>query len=381
MSANFVPPKTVRLPMPTNPVARIVEIIKYIVSTLITIGCIVYLFYGIGKEHATLPGPPITHYILFLFVLTMLAYLEGLQVAILALEHRDVSHYRGLYDRGCGLQEICAKGKNVSRFLVGRQFFVIFCGYLAANLTTFPDFPQGGMPTWLYILLVSTGLPGALTVLSFGQLMPQLVGQCDPMFLMNLPGSWWVLQLCLVMESTGIPSIAWVVSALHMWAASLPRMPDVADVEKGGLRTRLSAVDNELVVYAADLDPTALSMNADQGMDVLTSDDIINNKASVGWEKAMKKWGYGPNSHHISPLHIACELAKNNQPIPRFLLPPENKLHIPPHIVAYELMQRNRKLIGEVEDLRSRLTPQQKIDWLVGQVDMDMLEQGHLVIA
>lgn len=380
MSANFIPPKTVRLPMPTGPVARIFEIIKYIASTIITMGCVFFLLYGIGNEHATLPGSPILHYILFAFVLTLLAYLEGLQVAILALEHRDVSHYRGLYDRGCGVQDVCARGKNVARFLVGRQFFVIFCGFLAANLTTFPDFPSGGMPYWLFVLLVSTGLPGALTVLAFGQLMPQLVAQADPMFVMNLPGSWWVLQLCLVMEMTGIPSIAWVVSALHMWACSLPRMPELTE-GTGSMTKKLTAVDNELMVYAADLDPTALSMNADQGMDVLTADDIINNKASVGWEKAMKKWGYGPNSHHISPLQIACELAKNNQPIPRFLLPPENKLHIPPHIVAYELMQRNRKLIGEVEDLRSKLTPQQKIDWLVGQVDMDMLEQGHLVIA
>ena len=35
--------------------------------------------------------------------------------------------------------------------------------------------PKDGWPEWLFVLVIDTGLPGALVVLSFGQLMPQLV--------------------------------------------------------------------------------------------------------------------------------------------------------------------------------------------------------------
>lgn len=82
----------------------------------------------------------------------------------------------------------CQEGRNVERFLVGRQFFVIFVVYLTAQITTFPDLPmlKDALPGWAYIVFIDTGLPGALTVLAFGQLLPQLVAATHPASFMNV---------------------------------------------------------------------------------------------------------------------------------------------------------------------------------------------------
>ena len=127
-------------------------------------------------RYAALPGHPTLLYIIFLSVLILLAYLEGLQVAILALEHTNIDGLRERYPRAHVTHALSTAhdGLNVQRFLVGRQFFVVFVVFLCAQLTTYPELPKGGVPDWLFITIIATGLPGALVVLAFGQLMPQV---------------------------------------------------------------------------------------------------------------------------------------------------------------------------------------------------------------
>merc|ERR1719190_59383 len=103
-------------------------------------------------------------------------------------------------------------GHNVQRFLVGRQFFVVFVVFLCAQLTTYADLNLSFMPPWLFTVLIQTGLPGALIVLAFGQLMPQLIATTNPITFMNLPGTWSVLQLCLCFEAVGVTHFSWVLS-------------------------------------------------------------------------------------------------------------------------------------------------------------------------
>merc|ERR1712080_315858 len=147
------------------------------------------------------------------FVLILLAYLEGMQIAILALERTSTSVFRHK-KRAYVSMNLALKnnGHNVQRFLVGRQFFVVFVVFLCAQLTTYADLSLSFMPSWLFVMLIQTGLPGALIVLAFGQLMPQLIATTNPITFMNLPGTWSVLQLCLGFESVGVTHFSWVLS-------------------------------------------------------------------------------------------------------------------------------------------------------------------------
>lgn len=106
------------------------------------------------------------------------------------------------------------------RFLVGRQFWVIFVVFVAAQITTFPTL-QLPLPRWLFVVLIETGLPGALVVLALGQLMPQLITATHPVSMLNAPGSWLVVKFALTLEALGVTNFAWVVT----WTAKLVRPP------------------------------------------------------------------------------------------------------------------------------------------------------------
>eukprot|EP01052_Picozoa_sp_SAG31_P019571 SAG31_NODE_1432_length_8373_cov_8.838289_6_plen_82_part_00 len=76
--------------------------------------------------------------------------------------------------------------EKCARFLVGRQFFVIFVVYLTAQVTTFPNL-ELPVPYWIQLVIFDTGFPGVLVVMAIGQLMPQLMAASDPAWFMQLP--------------------------------------------------------------------------------------------------------------------------------------------------------------------------------------------------
>lgn len=67
----------------------ILNYIKYIYSSALTMIYIILILWGIWTNKAVLPTVPIAHFCIFVFCLALVFYLEGLQVAILAVEHND----------------------------------------------------------------------------------------------------------------------------------------------------------------------------------------------------------------------------------------------------------------------------------------------------
>jgi len=193
------------------------DIVRYIISTCITLGCVGIVCYGIAKGYATLPGPPAALFVVLVLVLVLLAYLEGLQVAILALERIPAESFEHSHPRAYRVHKLATRGEglNVQRFLVGRQFFVVFVVFVCAQLTTYPTLPRDIVPEWLMVAVIDTGLPGALIVLAFGQLMPQLIAATHPRSFLNLFGTRQVVLLALWVESLGITHFSCEVVFLH----------------------------------------------------------------------------------------------------------------------------------------------------------------------
>ena len=116
-------------------------VIRHVFSLCLSGSALLVIIIGVSGKHAVMPGNPLVLFLIFLACVTLLGYLEGLQVAILALEKMDCAVFRESHARGFRLISKCKEGRNVERFLVGRQFFVIFVVYLTAQITTFPDLP------------------------------------------------------------------------------------------------------------------------------------------------------------------------------------------------------------------------------------------------
>jgi hypothetical protein len=191
---------------------KILKYVKYFFSSVMTVTYVIYILWGIGTNQAVLPGHPVLHYLIFLFCLTLVAYLEGLQVAILNCEHVDPERRKESHPRAYKLMTSVRQGNNVERFLVGRQFFTIFVMTMIAQVTSFPDISHLGVPDAVWFIFISTGLPGAMVVTTIGSLQPQLLAAKDPWNFLDLYGSNSVLNLCYGLEWTGICThFAWML--------------------------------------------------------------------------------------------------------------------------------------------------------------------------
>jgi len=282
-----------------------------------------------------LPGHPIILYILLIFDIVLLAYLEGLQIAILALERTSPETF--IQRRRAYASQTLAmryNGHNVQRFLVGRQFFVVFVVFLCAQLTTYADLDIPWMPEWMFVALIQTGLPGALIVLAFGQLCPQLIATTNPITFMQLPGTWSVIQLCLYFESTGVTHFSWVLAMTVRAMFSMGSHEHIEDPNKEeemdviqhipqNVRNMMKTVKISL----SDLD-TLYSKSNQQ----ICSTGMVNDLTCL---KGLQHQGNMPN-----PVTIVRHLVNNQQRVPRCLLPRYNKLHIPGHLLASEYIRR-----------------------------------------
>lgn len=157
------------------------DMFKFAWSTFATCSAIFIVLYGISKDVYVLPTPPGATYIIFFGVLTLLFYLEGMMIAIVATQYWDPETFRDVYPRAYKLHKLINKPDNVKRFIIGRQFCTVLTGFLLAQITTFAEWSGEGYDPIGFYIIIKSGLVGVLIVLSFGQLMPELLAQEYPL--------------------------------------------------------------------------------------------------------------------------------------------------------------------------------------------------------
>jgi hypothetical protein len=220
------------------------------------------------------------------------------------------------------------EGLNVQRFLIGRQFFVVFVVFLSAQLTTYPTL-ELPLPSWLFTFLIETGLPGCLVVLAFGQLMPQLVASTHPITMMGLPFSWATIQMALMFETLGVTHFSWVLTFIvkHMFRMSAGdqftiRQSQTKSRTKGNSRSSKSRSkkggeadakkiqkpelfdsfidDDSMAVNVMDVD--SLYSNAECGLSAAGPDDMAHTE-TLKWlrddstKNVFSSWGHSAKKY------------------------------------------------------------------------------------
>jgi len=341
---------------------------RYLMSTLAILASVCLICYALGKGFASFPGHPAIHYPLLLFVLILLAYLEGLQVAILALERVDRTSFSDRKKSFASHKLATAdRGRNVQRFLVGRQFFVVFVVFVAAQLTTYTQMREEmkDIPKFVFILIIETGFPGALIVLAFGQLIPQHIAATHPITFMGLPGAWCVIQLCLVFESFGVTLFSSMLTAttrlvfgmspkenvkITVKQKTQPRMIDLTECNKEKCRDigqHLTTENLSVEIKNAD----KLITGAVDGLQyasyaTLAEREVIN---WLKYDSISRNYSTGKSDKYPMPPTIVRHLIQNGKSVPRYLLPPYHRLHIAPHIIAFELLRREEHRMKEFQ--------------------------------
>jgi hypothetical protein len=96
-----------------------------------------------------------------------------LHYAVVSVEKWDMSQYAESYPRAVKCHKLVDTPEKVKKFLVGRQFFVLFVVFLIASITSFEHMPEDymGLPPTLTLVVIRTGVPGVFLTLTIGQLV------------------------------------------------------------------------------------------------------------------------------------------------------------------------------------------------------------------
>jgi uncharacterized membrane protein (Fun14 family) len=113
------------------------EKVKLFTGTAAVSLLILVIIVGVILKYAVLQLHPAINFVLLFFGLMLLAYVESLHYAVVAVEKWDMSLYAERFPRAAKCHTFVDTPEKVKKFLVGRQFFVIFVVFLIAEITTF----------------------------------------------------------------------------------------------------------------------------------------------------------------------------------------------------------------------------------------------------
>lgn len=159
------------------------EGLKLVVVTLFVSLMVLVCFTGVALHYSVLQAPVPVNFILLIGALILLAYLEALHYAVVAVEKWDMTPYQERYPRGVKCHRLVNTPEKVKQFLVGRQFFTLFVVFLIAQITAFEHMPKDflNLPELLSLIVIRTGLPGVFLTLTFGQLVSYVCVVTTPM--------------------------------------------------------------------------------------------------------------------------------------------------------------------------------------------------------
>jgi hypothetical protein len=217
------------------------DVLKHIWSTGVTVGALIIVGYGISQGYSVLEAPVPVLYIIFFSALTLLFYLEGLMICIVATQYWDPEEFKESHPRAYQMHVIVNRPDTVKKFIVGRQFFTLMTNFLLAQISVFPAFPSDGYNEVLFFIVVRSGLVGVMITLAFAQLLPELLAARHPLSFMNFYGSVSIVRLSLAMEKLGVGHCAWFV---YFTTRNLFFKNPVLEVDpEKGLKTSDSAMD------------------------------------------------------------------------------------------------------------------------------------------
>jgi len=157
--------------------------------------------------------------VLFFLLMSVVGMLEGMQIAFFGVaklteEERGSNRWALMT---CDILYNKRDGLNLPGFMIGRQLCVVTCFFVVARVTTQKiedgDDNVMGLPDWIQNVL-NLGFQGALITTILGSISWQLVAGAFPIAFLSNIVTYILLNICLLLEWTGICNGAWVLAAI-----------------------------------------------------------------------------------------------------------------------------------------------------------------------
>merc|ERR1719166_714344 len=182
-------------------------------------------------------GHALLEVVLFWSMLSWIAMLEGCQISVVGLQGFDPESFRETHPRTYICCKLVHTGPNVERFLVGRQFLLLFNGFLVSRVgggTAIENFEIGGWEwTWYFTqFFYSNGVLLMIVIVALGQLPCQLVAADKMLGFFDLPLGhvYFVIWPCMIVESIGFTHSSYLLKDVLCYISGIDMSK--ADPEK-----------------------------------------------------------------------------------------------------------------------------------------------------
>jgi hypothetical protein len=175
-----------------------IEIAKLVFSSCLMLGTFAMAMRMMILQQSALSAPWPVLILIHIVLLICMTYLEGMNLCVLALEKVPNEQIALINPGAVEAHKLIsgANGDKVRRFLLGRQFCVVWMDFLISKL--------GGL--WSV----------AITVF-LAQVMSQVIAATNPAYWMALPGARFMLMLSLSIEKLGVCHFGWFLGNVSQW--------------------------------------------------------------------------------------------------------------------------------------------------------------------
>uniref|UniRef100_A0A7S3KVX3 Silicon transporter n=1 Tax=Amphora coffeiformis TaxID=265554 RepID=A0A7S3KVX3_9STRA len=195
----------------------------YSVGLVIFSICIVTALMWAEKTSISEDSSPIVAFLAMWIGILWMTMVEGGQCSMVGLPPIDRELYKESHPITYSICSLGHKGDNLNRYLMGRQFMVIFINF-TIGLAGAPveDAEVFGLPDWLTAIFLGSGIAMVLTNVNIGQLTSQCNASHCMLDYINTHFMTFTLYVTLAIEFTGVMHVCYVIRDCFYWASGKP---------------------------------------------------------------------------------------------------------------------------------------------------------------
>ena len=166
--------------------------------------------------------PAVASVFIVIILLGIVGIMEGMQIAAFAVVKLDASEYRDTHKIAAANCDLLFRGKNLGKFLIGRQVFVCTLMFVAARCFSInkehEDIIKGSTSFEAsdgFQEFINTGLLGAVVTTILGSLIWRIFASNFPLAFLSNPIIYVIIRICLGLEATGLCASAWALGWVH----------------------------------------------------------------------------------------------------------------------------------------------------------------------
>ena len=178
---------------------------------------------------------PAAAFVIMWLAITWMTMVEGGQASLVGLPPVNRDLYKESHPISHQICSVAHRGDNLDRYLLGRQFMVVFLNFTINSCgSPLPDAQIAfGLPSWVQSIFLGSGIAMILTVVNVGQLTAQVNASHCMLDYINTHFMTFTFWVAMGIEKTGIVHACYLIQYFCYWLAGKPIVTNEAPRSTG----------------------------------------------------------------------------------------------------------------------------------------------------